>query len=272
MAWGLNLHLGRFCCSCPHCKEQREGTTCLPWVASRKPAARILEVEGHPRDLQVFRHTSLASCAVSLEEGKSIASLSPFVIYKTIQSIAGKVKNIKTLRSGQSLVECDSEAHKRNLRKLTTFFKVTCKVELNETLISSKDIIRCAALKGHSNEYILEEMRDQGVTAVRRIHIHRDGILIPTNTFVLTFNTPVLPQHTKIGYLRVAVDIYIPNSLRCYRCQSFGHHEDRCNRPKICLNCRELDHINGTSGQCTRLAKCCTCTGAHSANSRDFTT
>ena len=36
----------------------------------------------------------------STEEGKSIASLSPFVIYKTIQSIAGEVRNIKTLRSG----------------------------------------------------------------------------------------------------------------------------------------------------------------------------
>ena len=208
----------------------------------------------------------------STEEGKSIASLSPFVIYKTIQSIAGEVKNIKTLRSGQLLVECDREAHERNLRKVTTFFNVPCKVELHETLNSSKGIIRCAALKGHSDEYILEEMREQGVTAVRRIHIRRDGILKPTNTFVLTFNTPVLPQHTKVGYLRVAVDIYIPNPLRCYRCQSFGHHEDRCTRPKVCVNCGEPDHINATSGQCTRPAKCCNCTGAHSANSRDCTT
>ena len=109
-------------------------------------------------------------------------------------------------------------------------------------------------------------MREQGDTAVRRIHIRRDGILKPTNTFVLTFNTPVLPQHTKVGYFRLAVDIYIPNPLRCYLCQSYGHHEDRCTRPK------EPDHIKGTSGQCTRPAKCCNCTGAHSANPRDCTT
>ena len=40
----------------------------------------------------------------------------------------------------------------------------------------------------------------------------------------------------------------------------------------MCANCGEPDHINATSGQCTRPAKCCNCTGAHSANSRDCTT
>ena len=36
----------------------------MPWVASRKPDERILEVEKHPRDLQVFQNTSLASISV----------------------------------------------------------------------------------------------------------------------------------------------------------------------------------------------------------------
>ena len=86
---------------------------------------------------------------------------------QNMQSIAGEVKNIKTLRSGQLLIECDSATHEGNLRKITTFFNVPCKVELHETLNSSKGIIRCAALKGQSDEYILEEMREQAVTAVR---------------------------------------------------------------------------------------------------------
>ena len=87
-------------------------------------------------------------------------------------------------------------------------------MELHETLNYSKESIRCAALKEHSGEYILKEMREQGVTAVRRIHIRRDGILKPTNIFVLTFNIPVLPQHKKVGYLREAVDIHTkPSSM-----------------------------------------------------------
>ena len=38
--------------------------TRLPWVASRKPEKRILEIEGRPRDLQVSQHISLASASV----------------------------------------------------------------------------------------------------------------------------------------------------------------------------------------------------------------
>lgn len=44
--------------SCPLCEEQRRGTICLLRVTSHKPAARILEVTGLPREL------SLAPCAV----------------------------------------------------------------------------------------------------------------------------------------------------------------------------------------------------------------
>ena len=68
-------------------------------------------------------------------------------------------------------------------------------------------------------------MGEQGVTDIRRITVRRDGILKPTNTFVLTFNTPILPTVVKIGFIQVKVDVYIPNPLQCYNCQVFGHHK-----------------------------------------------
>ena len=49
---------------CSHWEELSGGTTRLPWVASRKPEERILEVEKYPRDLQMFQHTSLALISV----------------------------------------------------------------------------------------------------------------------------------------------------------------------------------------------------------------
>ena len=36
----------------------------MPWVASRKPEERILEVEKYPRDLQMIQHTSVALTSV----------------------------------------------------------------------------------------------------------------------------------------------------------------------------------------------------------------
>ena len=38
--------------------------TSLPWVDTRKPEKRVLEVEGHARDLHMYQHTSLASDSV----------------------------------------------------------------------------------------------------------------------------------------------------------------------------------------------------------------
>ena len=45
---------GQLDSDCPLCDELSGGTTCLPWVATRKPDEGILEVEKHPRDLQMY--------------------------------------------------------------------------------------------------------------------------------------------------------------------------------------------------------------------------
>ena len=71
---------------------------------------------------------------------------------------------------------------------------------------------------------IMEGMVEQGVTDVRRITVRRYGETKLTNTYVLTFNSPTLPTVVKIGFMQVKVDVYIPNPLRCYSCQVFGHH------------------------------------------------
>ena len=82
-------------------------------------------------------------------------------------------------------------------------------------------------------------MKPQGVTAVKRFRVKKDGQLKDTNTFVFTFNTPVLPPTIKIAFLRVNVEIYIPNPLRCFNCQQYGHHEDRCKNHPVCSRCGE---------------------------------
>ena len=110
-------------------------------------------------------------------------------------------------------------------------------------------------------------MGEQGVTDVCRINVHRDGVLKPTNTFVFTFDSPVLPANVKIGFIQAKVDVYIPNPLRCYICQVFGHHENKCGRQAICVNCSMPEHCQ--PGQCQRPAKSANCSGVHSANSKE---
>ena len=147
---------------------------------------------------------------------------------------------------------------------------VKCTVTPHSSLNVSKGIVRCPALKKQTDDHNLEFMKEQGVTAVRRINVFRDNVLKPSNTFVFTFSTPVLPSTVKIGFIQAKVDVYIPNPLRCYQCQIFGHHEHKCGRQAVCANCGMPEHC--PSGQCQRPARCANCLGDHPANSKQCPT
>ena len=201
------------------------------------------------------------------EQEETISSLSPFLVHKTIMSLTGEPKSIKTLRSGDLLIQCAKESHEKTLLQMKTFCNLKCSVKPHSSLNTSKGIVRCPALSKVTTEHIIEFMGEQGVTDVRRITVRRDGILKPTNTFVLTFNTPILPTVVKTGFIQVKVDVYIPNPLRCYNCQVFGHHENKCGRHPVCCNCAQPEHC--ASGQCDKPAKCVNCSGDHPENSKE---
>ena len=67
-----------------------------------------------------------------------------------------------------------------------------------------------------TSQHILEFMAEQGVTDVRRINVRRDGVMKPTNTYVFTFNSPILPTAVKVGFIQVEVDVYIPKIVSEY--------------------------------------------------------
>ena len=181
-------------------------------------------------------------------------------------SLTGEPKSIKTLRSGDLLIQCAKETHEKTLLQMKTFCGLKCSVKPHSSLNTSKDIVCCPALSKVTSEHNLEFMAEQGVTDVRRINVRCDGEMKPTNTYVFTFNSPVLPTAVKVGFIQVKVDVYIPNPLRCYNCQVFDHHENKCGRHTVCFNCAQPEHC--ASGQCDKPAKCVNCSGDHPANSK----
>ena len=63
---------------------------------------------------------------------------------------------------------------------------------------------------------------------VKRVSIKKEGKTIETNTYIMHFNTPKIPEKIKVDYTMERVEQYIPKSLQCYKCQKYGHHEDIC--------------------------------------------
>ena len=201
-------------------------------------------------------------------EEKAVTSLSPFIIEKQIESIIGTPKSVKKLKNKTLLVETCRKSQTESLLKVSTFFGLRVSVSEHQSLNSSKGIIRDGMLKGEIEEEIVDYLREQGVTACKRFKIKKDHDTVETNTLLLTFNSINVPKSLKIFYRVVPVDIYVPNPLRCFNCQRFGHHENNCpvDLGSVCANCGAGSHDHHTSA-CKNKPKCVNCGKEHVSRS-----
>ncbi|GBM81078.1 hypothetical protein AVEN_126203-1 [Araneus ventricosus] len=138
-------------------------------------------------------------------------------------------------------------------------------VSPHASLNSSKGVITCGELFNVATEEILRELQGQGVSHVRRISIRRDGQLLNTKHLILTFDSAKLPEQIKAGYMRLSVRAYIPNPLRCFKCQRFGHSKTSCRGTLTCARCAEVGH---DTSECTAAENCVNCKNAHTSFSR----
>ena len=209
----------------------------------------------------------------STNKETKVTSLSPFVIKKQIESMIGTPKSVKKLKNGTLLVETTRKMQTDILLKSKKFFNLPVEVKPHKTLNSSKGIIRDRNLKGESEKNILEYLENQGVTAVKRFTVKKGQDTINTNTLLLTYDSVVPPKSLKIFYQIIPVDLYIPNPLRCFNCQKFGHHEDKCpvDTGSVCERCGIGNHDHHTN-HCKNPTKCVNCGGAHLSRSNECET
>ena len=60
--------------------------------------------------------------------------------------------------------------------------------------------------------------------------------------------------------------MYVPNPLRCFNCQKFGHSKKFCKNPLACWKCGSEGH---DGSECTAETTCClNCKGDHCASSK----
>ncbi|GBN41897.1 hypothetical protein AVEN_45284-1 [Araneus ventricosus] len=197
-------------------------------------------------------------------------TVSPFLVQKLLTSCIGEIQNVKKLRSGDLLVQVDSK-QASVISKLTHLGTFPVETSFHKTLNVSRGVLSKPDFIHVTEAEFLEELRDQNVCAARRINIRRDGRLIPTQHVVLTFQTPVLPKYIKAGYINCKLRPYIPNPLRCFKCQRYGHSQQSCRgTDPVCGKCAESGHETNV---CTSdTFKCRNCSGPHASSSKSCRT
>ncbi|GFX38934.1 uncharacterized protein TNCV_747131 [Trichonephila clavipes] len=68
-----------------------------------------------------------------------------------------------------------------------------------------------------------------------------------------------------MAYFRCPVREYIPNPLRCFNCQRYGHSKNVCLGQSTCPRCGEVGH---DSNDYSKKERCVNCKGEHPACSR----
>ncbi|GFT47755.1 uncharacterized protein TNCV_4946451 [Trichonephila clavipes] len=166
---------------------------------------------------------------------KEMSNKPPFAIHKAILGIGGEPKSIKRLRSEDLLIETISDLQTKSFLLAKTFLNSPVNVSPHKTLNSCRGVISEPDLLSTPESEILDGFSDQGVIQVRRITIKKDSNIIPTKHLILTFNSPKLPTTVKAGYLNCNIRAYIPNPLRCFKCQRFGHSQIACRGQLTCI-------------------------------------
>lgn len=197
----------------------------------------------------------------STSNEKSLSKLSPFVIEKAMKGLCDVV-HLKKLSNGGLLIEVSRPAQADNLLKQTTFASVPVKVTPHRTMNTCKGVIRDRDLADMDPAELVEELKCVGVIHARNIEQKRNGSKTKTAAVILTFARSILPKSIKAGYTNIKVEPYIPNPLRCFTCQGFGHHQSTCKRNKVCARCGQPDH--GTDS-CSAAPHCVNCNGDHPA-------
>ena len=137
---------------------------------------------------------------ISIESKSSpITSLSPFIIEKVI-SINVTPKSVKKLKNDTLLVEVEKRKHADFLLKMTMFNNIAIKTYPHKSLNISKGVVRSKELSLCTLEEIKKELKRQDVIDVKRVSIKKEGKTKETNTYIMTFNTPSIPEKIKVGY------------------------------------------------------------------------
>ena len=142
----------------------------------------------------------------------------------------------------QLLIHFDNKVYSDNLLRADKLIDIHVKVTPHRALNSSICVIGCKELWNMDEEDIKDKLKSQGVTKVERMKRRKDGQLVPSDSYILTMNSPNIPPQIKVGFLIRNTKVYIPNPQRCFNCQKYGHNKRFCkNNEAKCANC-DGDH------------------------------
>ncbi|KAH8250661.1 hypothetical protein KR032_012125, partial [Drosophila birchii] len=180
---------------------------------------------------------------ITRTDNKTFENINPFLIKKVIDyTCNGVVETCKRTRTGTLLIKTKNTLQAMKLLRMKTFHDFPVSVSEHSSLNFSKGVIYSNELRNIDEQTILEELKTQKVTEIRKIKKMERNELKETGLIIITFASLTLPESIMIGYEKVNVRPYIPLPLRCRNCLRLGHPTTACKSTALCNNCSAEKH------------------------------
>jgi len=179
----------------------------------------------------------------------------------------GKCRKITKANRNSLLIETTNPAQSDKLQAVTLIGGHRVIVEPHKTLNTVKGVVRSRAMSQCTEEELREILKEQSVIDIIRVKIKKQGEIIVTDTYILTFEKHQAPKTIKLSeWHKEMVDEYVQRPQQCFNCQRFGHVAKYCRREvQTCSRCGLEGHAKGN---CANAIECFHCEGPHYANDR----
>ena len=185
---------------------------------------------------------------------------------REIREELGEVKIRKSGRNGL-FIEVKNRTQASKIETIKEIADQPVVIYKHKKFNQVKGVIRAKCLKHDSEDEIKEHLKSQDVDEVRRVTIKKNGEIIKTDVYILTFNLLICPKTIKIAdWLIIKVDEYNYTPQQCYNCLKYGHISKYCkNQEKTCFKCSRKGHDKDS---CTFDIRCLHCKEGHYSNNK----
>ena len=186
---------------------------------------------------------------------------------------------IKIEKSGKSLrIYCTSATQKTKFLK---YCKIVAGLSVEATeprkparraaTVSEKAVWTRVVVLGVPQDMTEDVKLASGAGSAMRITKWREGVRTETTAVILSYaNGTDVPEKFSVDYLTFKTRPYVPEPMRCHKCQKFGHKVTNCHaKTDICPRCGGDHNFDACPNRESR--KCANCGGAHSAASKSCT-
>ena len=186
-------------------------------------------------------------------------------VQKFVQCGVMEVKEAKKLRNGTVLLEVKTKQQATKALAMTIWFDTEITVTRHRSLNTCRGVIRCRDLRDCEDAEVMSGLALQGVTALKHIMRRNGDKYEPSCTFILTFSAPTQPPFVRAAYMRIPVEIFVPNPLRCFKCH--------LGTDAALVNARRCAHVveagDHEDTDCQATPHCTNCGGSHTSYSKD---